>query len=231
MRTIVIGLGTGRCGTQSLATFLGQQPYAGVTHESLRLPWIADAKRFDSAFRLLLARPGKVIGDVASYWLPYAPMLAGAVSARGGLQLRFVYLHRDTDEVVRSFMHRTAGKDHWCEGLQTGDPYDECFPHYPLSDKALAIRRYCDDYAARYETYRAASPDIFHPMPMRALSSPDALAVLLGWLDLPIIEIHPVHCNRGHNEPRPLVDHHVLVRTKSRFGARARFVKPPRSTR
>lgn len=224
MQTLVIGLGTGRCGTASLAAFLMQQPYADVSHEFRLLPWTPHAPRFDTVFRSLLARPGRVIGDVASYWLPYIPLLATRVARHPEIRLRIIHLTRPTAQVVPSFMERTRGRDHWCAGQQTGDKFDECFPKYPLTDKAEAITRYCADYARQYEDFRLQNAGLFYDMATDDLSSVPALHALLDWLGLPIIEVEPVHVNRGASPAAKAAGaHSTRVRTKSRFGVRSRF--------
>jgi hypothetical protein len=58
---MIIGLGTGRCGTGSLAEILG------LNHETAVLPWNRDMTRFKSVWQGVR----RVKGDVDSYWMPY----------------------------------------------------------------------------------------------------------------------------------------------------------------
>src|SRR5690606_35389199 len=72
---IILGIGSGRCGTRSLADVLERQPGCRVTHEERPLlAWDADQKgerlraRF-ARWRQLRSEP--IVGDVASFYLPY----------------------------------------------------------------------------------------------------------------------------------------------------------------
>src|SRR5262245_55888342 len=100
-RRIILGMGSGRCGTRSLAAVLSRQPGTKVTHEAKPLlPWrnprsSVIAQRFE---RMQRAVHDGVVGDVASFYLPYAEM-AIAIEP----DVRIVCLKRPQDDVVESF--------------------------------------------------------------------------------------------------------------------------------
>ena len=81
MAKLILGMGTGRCGTRSLAELLNQQPETEVTHEQPPLfPWIP---RSDQSIVARLERferrnSGGFTGDVASFYLPYVDQIVSA---------------------------------------------------------------------------------------------------------------------------------------------------------
>ncbi|MBW3600963.1 MAG: hypothetical protein KY475_27320, partial [Planctomycetes bacterium] len=99
---LVLGLGTGRCGTHALAQLLDRQGDARVTHEEPPLlPW--RRREGQAAITARLARwrrerRERLIGDVASFYLPY---VEEALEAEP--ELRVVCLRRPREEVVASF--------------------------------------------------------------------------------------------------------------------------------
>ena len=124
---IIIGLGSGRCGTRSLASLLNAQADTVCFHEvnPSCMAWTGTERTVLSMleeFRAVLAggprqitvdlatrRRGtaaatapleavRAIGDVASYYLPYAPMLAEMPD------VRMPVLRRDKDATVASFI-------------------------------------------------------------------------------------------------------------------------------
>jgi hypothetical protein len=100
---VVLGVGTGRCGTLSLTRLLNRQAGIHVTHERPPyLPWKSETPRDLIAARLSAFRadsPGAVIvGDVAFFYLNYLPD-ALALDDR----LRVVCLRRPKHEVVASY--------------------------------------------------------------------------------------------------------------------------------
>src|SRR5690554_2173097 len=100
-REIVIGLGTGRCGSHALAALLNAQRGAAVRHEMRPLlPWrraSSDASRARVA-RIFRELHGSLVGDVCSSYLPYAQ---DCLSDHPRLKL--VCLKREKEAVVKSF--------------------------------------------------------------------------------------------------------------------------------
>ncbi|MGN6546966.1 MAG: hypothetical protein ACTHK7_18065 [Aureliella sp.] len=120
-RRFVFGIGTGRCGTLSLARLLNSQVDVKVTHEMRPLlDWDAphDEQRRIARARLeRLARESDagLVGDVASFYLPYLPYLLEASE-----DIRVVCLRRPRHEVIASFiawLERTESLpvNHWLE--------------------------------------------------------------------------------------------------------------------
>ena len=91
MDRIVIGLGTGRCGTRSLAKFLTQNGVK-ATHERYKLFWNPEKE----------SRWGKIIGriepDVAYYWLNYVDLIIDRYPGA-----KFICLKRKKEAVIASY--------------------------------------------------------------------------------------------------------------------------------
>ena len=104
MRRILIGLGSGRCGTTSLAALLDAQPDTRVTHTAARLryemPSTRQGSRDAAVFvRRMLTGTKGVVGDVAQYWLPYVP------GFRHG-NARFVCMQRDKRATIEDYLSK-----------------------------------------------------------------------------------------------------------------------------
>ena len=152
-RQIILGMGVGQCGTQLLAEILDQQPNAKITHQQPPLlPWIvkpdADAlrRRFD---RFLERRREPIVGDVATYYLPY---VEEAIKLRP--EIRIVCLKRPRDEVINGFV-RILEKislpiNHWAKEPAPGSYHDpvwsRVFPQYDTQDLEEGIGLYWDEY-------------------------------------------------------------------------------------
>jgi tetratricopeptide (TPR) repeat protein len=160
---LVIGIGTGRCGSTSLAKLLERQPGAAVSHERPpRLPWVPKPGRLRvhlACFEELL-RSHDLVADVSHWWLPYLADLFERFPT-----MKVVALKRDREQTVRSFEKiKGSGEgaiNHWCNHdgkVWQHNPWDECYPSYDLEDRAEAIGRYWDDYYAAVEDWLRRRP-------------------------------------------------------------------------
>jgi len=161
---LVIGIGTGRCGTVSLAQLLNAQPDARVTHESE--PWLPWRKEHASASeRAFMKRTWGIfdpvdvyaqkvqrfaerldeyslVGDVAFFWLPYVDALRVDFP-----DVKVVGLWRDKESYIESAWRKTGGDqgpNFWdcplCES------WSLTFPQYRGVPKRDAIEMYWEDY-------------------------------------------------------------------------------------
>jgi hypothetical protein len=172
---LVFGLGTGRCGTGSLASLLDAQPGAAVTHEAAPvLPWVVDEGELARRLADLRARGGVIAGDVALSYLPYAERLLDECE-----ETRLVVLRRDRAETVRSYERLAGGRNHFAghaRGDWRADPeWDRCYPDYEGLDLRAALCRYWDEY---YE--RAADLVTRHPDRVLLVDVPAALSTESG---------------------------------------------------
>ena len=116
---IILGIGTGRCGTGSLARVLNQQPDAVCSYdEPPLLPW----KRSDDGQRMLRERFARfrlhaakgILGDVARFYLPY---VEDAIAVEP--DVRIVCLRRPREEVVMASRIARRACDRVAQGCRT----------------------------------------------------------------------------------------------------------------
>ena len=108
-KRIIIGFGTGRCGTKSLTHFLSNQPGCLVTHEHLPSMFPQWGNYFDYV-SLLAKQDSPIVGNVAYAWIEYIDRLITDIT-----DLRVICLDRDDDDAVVesfwSYMHDVADYD------------------------------------------------------------------------------------------------------------------------
>lgn len=158
---VVIGCGTGRCGTLTLAKLLDGCVGFDCTHEARpTLSWRYDQREYaDKLARLCSAERH---GDVCSSYLPHLPRLFTDIDG-----LRVIVLRRPAGEVADSFEEwmDTTGpprRHHWFDHQGVGwipDPYDRTYPTYNIPDRRTAILYYANDYHLRTDQLMAAHPD------------------------------------------------------------------------
>ncbi|MHA2264955.1 MAG: hypothetical protein ACXAEN_21390 [Candidatus Thorarchaeota archaeon] len=97
-KRVVIGFGTGRCGSKSLAEFLNQQDLVNCNHEGM-IPFDPQWDGYMSALDLLLRRDAPIVGNISAAWVNYVDRLIMDVP-----DLRLILLDRaDREHVVKSF--------------------------------------------------------------------------------------------------------------------------------
>lgn len=148
MPKIIIGCGTGRCGTVSLSVLLNSQSGFRVGHESVRMPWDFNKNYAAMALSFFL-NSDKIVGDIASWYLPYMKYFLTKED-----RVKVICLKRSKEEVVKSFIRKTGWKDanHWTE--KTSSYYQSSFKeqafdmHFPKYDLPLkkALEKYWNDY-------------------------------------------------------------------------------------
>jgi hypothetical protein len=100
--SIVLGIGTGRCGLRSLAKLLNQQPETQSSYEEPPLlPWKScDGDRIvrERFARFRQNGRGRILCDVASFYLSFLDVAMAAEP-----DIRIICLRRPREEVVVSF--------------------------------------------------------------------------------------------------------------------------------
>jgi len=185
---LIIGIGTGRCGSTSLVQILrAQSADVAVTHERPPgLPWQQDAE--DLAFHVdcfrTLLKAHRYVGDVAHWWLRYLGSIFDTFPAA-----RVVALQRDRQETIESFErlrgHGPESLNHWCEhdgSYWRRSLWDDYYPSYALDDRAAAIGRYWDTYYQEVETWVRRRPEHVKLVPVTDLNDPVRLRALLAFL-------------------------------------------------
>jgi hypothetical protein len=207
---IILGIGSGRCGTRSLADVLNRQPGCRITHEDRPLlAWDADQKseRLRARFaRWRQRRSEPIVGDDASLYLPY---LDEALSAEP--DLRVICLQRPRDEVIDSFGRwldrvHPVPTDHWTTRPQPGrhhhPVWSTIFPKYDEPTRQAGIGRYYDDYYRQVARLQEACPDRVGVFPTTALNDEASLRDLLSFAGIPADQqvLTPgTHLNRPEN--------------------------------
>lgn len=182
-QTLIIGLGTGRCGTKSLASLLGKCKGISSSHEFRgrnsaphRLSWYFSKKEIKERLNYIDKYEHPFVADVSSYYLNYIEYLVKNVK-----KLKIIYLHRPIREVTNSFMSKThfeTEKDtnHWFSyshkdmknGIYRKVSWDRCFPKYKrVKNKRRAILRYCRHYEKKMDKYFKKYPDKILPIELR----------------------------------------------------------------
>jgi hypothetical protein len=208
---IIVGMGSGRCGTRSLASLLNAQPNTVCFHEvnPSCMAWTGTSRTVLSMleeFRAVLAGgPREVtadlstryradplqrlrsldavtaIGDVASYYLPYASTLAGMPDVRmpvlrrdkGSTVASFVQVMRVERRPIRVLIDTTAAllrqrpyqhfRNHWVEHdgrrWQRSVKFDKCFPKFQADTLEEAIGQYWELYYRTTQALAAEYPD------------------------------------------------------------------------
>jgi len=179
---IVIGIGTGRCGTVSLGRLLNLQPDAHITHEKRPLlPWdMEDKKPIKVQLDDLRRRQKrfKFAGDVASAWLPYLPRLF-----REFTDIKVVGLWRDKEGFVESFMRQSGPRDNWTKGAEVVQPeFCKCFPKYEAKTKEENLGLYWEEYnATMFDWEKKGQVKTF---PVDMLNAEESQDVLFDWLGM-----------------------------------------------
>lgn len=191
---LVIGMGTGRCGTLSLTSVLNQQPNTKVTHEQPPLlPWDSPVRTsliHERIRRMRSSRQERMIGDVASFYLPYVPDIVASEP-----DVRIVCLKRPREEVVQSFCQwldkvHPLPTNHWArrptEDWHHEPVWTRIFPKYDSIDRETGIRRYWNEYYATAEELVRQWPGNIRIFEMReSLNTARGLSELLSFVGIP----------------------------------------------
>ena len=171
-KKVIFGLGSGRCGTASLAYLLNDQEGAWIGHETGPvLPWdVSDLAGIQFRWEQLQHQSHlySTVGDVGIYYLPYISMLMQSheqiAFINQNYTLKFIVLQRDKNEVVESFLEKFRRQNN--NPLQINkapgtkaDEWDECFPKYEGVSLKNAIEMFYDDYYEESEKMVRVYPD------------------------------------------------------------------------
>lgn len=180
MVKIVIGLGSGRCGTMSLWGLLDLQVNSYVTHEALPMPWNRNPDVYEEMFSRLFSRDADIIGDSGYYWINYVEDLLQPKP-----DTRFICLKRNRDEVIKSMWNHSRG-------LNT-HPTDDWFMMYPRydTDRKSAVGLMWDEYYELAERWQDKYPDYFRIFDMDLLNTERGQEEILSFADIenPVLQV------------------------------------------
>ncbi len=188
-RRIILGLGAGQCGLQLLAKTLNSQRDTAVSFEQWPLlPWRRepDAPGIrDRLARILATRKPRVVGDVASFYLPYVEEAVDFDSS-----IRMICLKRPQDEIVAGYCsaldkNPRCAVNHWAEEPGPGwqhDPFwSRIFPQYDTQDRVEGARRYWDEYYSLADELANRFPDQFRVYDTDVLTAEAGVREVLGF--------------------------------------------------
>ncbi|MBN2525071.1 MAG: hypothetical protein JXR76_01675 [Deltaproteobacteria bacterium] len=191
---VIIGLGTGRCGTVSLAALLNAQADTYVTHEFRTdgvphaLPWKFNKTLFDDSLAILNGIHARFIGDISFSNLPYVNAFLAEFE-----DVKFVIMKRDKQETIESYMRKTEGRNHWYahggNGWRLCSIWDDKYPKYRETDKRTAIGLYWEEYYERCNKLLAMHPTITRLVATSDLNMEDKVENLLRFIgfDNPVV--------------------------------------------
>jgi hypothetical protein len=200
-KTLVFGLGTGRCGTASLSKLLNSQENAFVGHELFPiLPWNPNKSVFEFKFHQLnhQTHAYDLVGDVGMYYLPYITSLI--YSFKRTHNVKFVIMERNIDEVVESYIEkfRIQGNNplqqHDGSTWRLVPDWDLAFPKYS-SNLSLedAVYSYCRDYSRLSTSVKETHPENVEIFDMSFLNNEAGVNNILDFVGIknkkPIINI------------------------------------------
>lgn len=185
-KRLIIGLGTGRCGTSSLRALLQCQPDTNATHETMLLPHKFNEHKFAAYMNRLQGRSVEVAADVALWNLSYVTAILAKYH-----NTKFICLKRDKEAVTKSFIAKTPKRNHWTRfdseywdsevwPREARCPYRRCYPRFDAG-KEEAIGLYWDYYEVVSEMYEQAFPDNFRIFPVEYLNTRDGCESILSF--------------------------------------------------
>ena len=155
-KTVILGIGTGRCGTLAFSKLLNQQLFSDITHEwkhCEKFEWDAEftaniessvnnQKKFErvqSRYYSYLKRPGSIVGDVALWNLPYVETFLNNFE-----NVKVIAIRRNKKDTVKSFSAYFKGMKHfpWMSDEERAkntsylkNSYDKCYPKFDFGGK------------------------------------------------------------------------------------------------
>lgn len=196
---LIIGIGSGRCGTYSLTKLLNAQPNCRVGHELPNpLPWEVNIQLHDVRLRSLWRQYGGDLrsgyGDVALYYLKYIP----GFIARTGDAIRVIALKRNKQETVKSYLRKLKGDKYWpfnhfdptpnqikIDGKPADHKFFHAYPKYPGLSLLESLERFYDDYYGAVDRLLALHPDLVRLYDTADLNTEEGVRSILTFAGIP----------------------------------------------
>ncbi len=187
-RKIIIGLGSGRSGTQSLAHLLNLQPNSKVWHEKeqWRIPWVKGEKKVKHQLMVFqfLSHFYDITGDIAFYYLPYVPLIREAIP-----EVKFICMKREKEATVNSYI-KWVGRLNFCPWINHDgrhwnfNHWDQCYPKYNVPTIEEAVSLYYDEYYSIAEKYEQKYPSQFKIFGIEALNTEAGQQKIFDFLEI-----------------------------------------------
>ena len=190
-KQLIISIGTGRCGSVSLSKFLSAQESISVLHEGrldshkIRklIKWGNDEDNLFEWLEFLLSLDeNKFVGDTGMYYLPYIEQIIEKYP-----QVKIIVMERDKEEVVKSYIKKTTGRNHWFDHdgkeWDKDDKWDPCYPKYDISNKEKALEKYWEDYKSQTDNLILKFPDKIKKWTIQSLNTLNGKNEILNFLN------------------------------------------------
>jgi len=193
---LVIGLGTGRCGSTSLAARLGAVANSCSTHENPPLVyWMPAPEQVSFHLRrfAMLLRYYELVADCAHWWINLVDVLVDEFP-----QIKFVGLERDKYACAISFARiKGVGRstfNHWARhpnSVWSSTAWDPTYPTFDTPDSATRdpdrakwemIDKYLDLYHLMKVDAAARLPDKFLLLQTEQLNDTQCIARLYSFI-------------------------------------------------
>ncbi len=213
---VVLGIGSGRCGSTTLAAAFAALPDSCATHENPpKIYWepLEAQARFHLNRLRFLADYHAVVFDAAHWWIRILDRVFAEFPGA-----KVIGLARDTESCVESFL-RFQGRglkssNHWAppnNGIWMTQIWDPAYPTYVLPPgprpnaneadaiKAAMIARYVTEYNQTLAALAAAQPQRVAVIRTEAMNQPDTVDRLRALLGMPL-EMPSQALNVGNNK-------------------------------
>ncbi len=165
---LIIGFGTGRCGTTSLSAFLNAQDRVRVFHEgrlehhmrATPFAWEGDEEYILNWIDQLTENNPEFewIGDIGMYYINYVDAIIKRYP-----DVRFICMQRPEKEVVQSYLKWTKSKNHWTIHDGTTWKYDtrwdKAYPKFDTHNKEKALHLYWTSYTQQTSALKSRLPE------------------------------------------------------------------------
>ncbi len=186
---IIIGLGTGRCGTLSLSNLLSMQGCV-VTHEETPLPHWDLSNKSDIINRVesYKSNNSNYCGDVCSAYLEYVYIIQDILKDK----VRFLCLERSKEDNIKSWMIKTK-KNLW-SSHENPDYWSCMFPKYDNTSKIECLSMYWEYYRTKSDLLSRKMTN-FKKINTEELNNDQSVKDILEFCDINPINIKKVHSN------------------------------------
>jgi hypothetical protein len=192
---LIIGVGTGRCGTKSLVRLLAQQPATHATHERFqdRVRWNCPKNLWPlRLWRDTAQQEGPPVrAEVALHWTPHIRAFLKWADQEGRT-LRVVGLKRSREETIDSYMRWKPDADHWSyhgHRSQATDDWDHCYPPEMEADsKREAIGLFWDRVYSELESIDDERVKVFRTEDLNTEEGVRSILSHCGYED-PVVDV------------------------------------------
>ncbi|NQY10974.1 MAG: hypothetical protein HRT71_15875 [Flavobacteriales bacterium] len=187
---MIFGIGTGRCGTQSLSDLLDRQTNHSMTHEfEGPIPWEFSKDSIKDHIQLL--KDNNLTGDIGFYFLPYIEYIIAELDPN----VRFPCLKRDRAQTIKSYDAKSGSRNFWKDHDGSkwvkDDKWNIAYPNYDTEDKLDAIGQYYDEYYSTADALVLKYPDNVKVFSVDDLNTTEGVEKILTFCSIenPIIEV------------------------------------------